>query len=58
MKKNIGRKQTELKDQELKDKNSYIQELNTKAFALLGTAEQNKQQEEETKKSFWKKIFG
>ena len=46
------------KQTELKDKNSYIQELNTKAFALLGTAEQNKQQEEETKKSFWKKIFG
>lgn len=56
--KEYWKKQTELKDQELKDKNSYIQELNTKAFALLGTAEQNKQQEEETKKSFWKKIFG
>ena len=46
------------KDIELKDKNIYIQEINTKAFALLGTAEQNKKQEEETKKGFWKKIFG
>jgi predicted transcriptional regulator len=56
--KEYWKKQTELKDQELKDKNLYIQELNTKAFALLGTAEQNKKQEEENKKSFWKKIFG
>lgn len=56
--KEYWKKQTELKDQELKDKNSYIQELNTKAFALLGTAEQNKKQEEESKKSFWKRIFG
>lgn len=55
--KEYWKKQTELKDQELKDKNLYIQELNTKAFALLGTAEQNKQQEEETKKGFWKRIF-
>lgn len=52
------KKQTEIKDQELKEKNTYIQELNTKAFALLGTAEQNRVQEQETKKSFWKKIFG
>ena len=46
------------KDNELKVKNEYIQNLNTQAFALLGTAEQNKKQEEETKKSFWRKIFG
>lgn len=52
------KKQYELKDQELQNKNLYIQELNTKAFALLGTAEQNQKQNEENKKSIWKKIFG
>lgn len=55
--KEYWKKQTEIKDQELREKNSYIQELNTKAFALLGTEEQNKKQAEETKKSFWQKIF-
>ena len=46
------------KDTELKEKNTYIQEINTKAFALLGTEEQNRKQEENVKKSFWKRIFG
>lgn len=46
------------KDNELQAKNEYIQGLNTQVFALLGTSEQNKQQQEqEVKKSFWKKIF-
>lgn len=46
------------KDSELQSKNEYIQGLNTQVFALLGTQEQNKQQAEESKKGFWKKIFG
>lgn len=46
------------KDNELQAKNEYIQGINTQVFALLGTSEQNKQQEQETKKGFWKKIFG
>ena len=57
--KDYWRKQTELKDQELKNKNDYIQKKNIKAIALLGTAEDNKKQEEEHKKnSWWSKIFG
>lgn len=57
--KEYWRKQTEIKDQELKNKNDYIQEMNIKAFALLGTAEDNKKQEDEHKKnSWWSKIFG
>lgn len=55
--KEYWKQQYENKDQELKEKNSYIQELNTKAFALLGTAEQNQKQEEETKKGFFKRFF-
>lgn len=55
--KDYWRKQTELKDQELKNKNDYIQELNIKAFSLLGTAEDNKKQEESTKKGFFRKLF-
>lgn len=51
------KKQYEAKDQELKDKNLYIQELNTKAFALLGTAEDNKKQSEESKKGFFARLF-
>lgn len=50
------KKQFELKDQELKDKNNYIQEWNTKAFALLSTSEK-KQEQQETRKGFWNKIF-
>lgn len=45
------------KDTELQAKNEYIQGLNTQVFALLGTQEQNKQQAEESKKGFWKKLF-
>lgn len=45
------------KDSELQSKNEYIQGLNTQVFALLGTQEQNKQQTEESKKGFWKKLF-
>ena len=55
--KEYWKKQAELKDQELKEKNFYIQELNTKAFTLLGTSEQNKQHQENIKKSFWSKFF-
>ena len=55
--KEYWRKQTELKDQELRNKNDYIQELNTKAFALLGTAEDNQKQEEKTKKGIFKWFF-
>ena len=55
--KEYWRKQTEIKDQELKTKNDYIQEINIKAFALLGTAEDNKKQEETTKKGFFRRIF-
>ena len=46
------------KDEELKDKNEYIQGINTKVFALLGTEEDNKKQAEETKKGFWHRLFG
>lgn len=45
------------KDEELKGKNEYIQGINTKVFALLGTEEDNKKQAEETKKGFWHRIF-
>ncbi len=45
------------KDNELKDKNEYIQGMSTKMFALLDTAEGNKKQEEKNKKGFFKKIF-
>lgn len=55
--KEYWRKQTEIKDQELKNKNDYIQELNTKAFALLGTAEDNQKQEEKNKKGIFKWFF-
>ena len=55
--KDYWKKQTEQKDLELKNKNDYIQELNTKAFALLGTAEDNKKQEENTKKGFFSRFF-
>ena len=46
------------KDEELRNKNEYIQGINTKVFALLGTEEDNKKQAEATKKGFWHKIFG
>ena len=45
------------KDIELKDKNEYIQGINTKVFALLGTEEDNKKQAEEHKKSSWLSKF-
>ena len=45
------------KDIELKDKNEYIQGINTKVFALLGTEEDNKKQAEEHKKSSWSSKF-
>ena len=45
------------KDTELQAKNEYIQGLNTQVFALLGTQEQNKQQEQDVKKGFWKRLF-
>ena len=55
--KEYWRRQTEQKDQELRNKNDYIQELNTKAFNLLGTAEDNKKQEEKNKKGFFRNLF-
>ena len=45
------------KDNELQAKNEYIQGLNTQVFALLGTQEENKKQEQDVKKGFWRKIF-
>lgn len=45
------------KDTELQAKYEYIQGLNTQVFNLLGTQEQNKQQEQNAKKGFWKKLF-
>ena len=45
------------KDIELKDKKEYIQGINTKVFALLGTEEDNKKQAEEHKKSSWLSKF-
>lgn len=45
------------KDTELQAKNEYIQGINTKVFALLGTEDQNKKQAEETKKGFFSKFF-
>lgn len=43
------------KDNELQAKNEYIQSLNTQVFALLGTREQEKQ--EETKKNLWQRLW-
>lgn len=45
--KEYWRNKFEQKDVELQAKNDYIQELNTKAFALLDTGEQNKQEQEQ-----------
>ena len=47
----------EKKDTELKEKNEYIQGINTKVFAVLGTEDQNKKQAEETKKGFFSRLF-
>ena len=41
------------KDNELKEKNEYIQGINTRVFALLGTEEDNRKQAEEHKKKSW-----
>lgn len=46
------------KDSELKEKNEYIQGVNTKVFALLNTEEGNRKQEESVKKGFWGWIKG
>ena len=55
--KDYWKKQAEAKDQELQKKNDYIMEWNVKAFSLLGTAEDNKRQEQESKKGFFKRFF-
>lgn len=56
--KDYWKQEYEKKDDELKSKNEYIQGINTKVFALLGTEEDNKRQAEETtKKSFWHRLF-
>lgn len=55
--KDYWRNEYSKKDSELQAKNEYIQGLNTQVFALLGTQEENKQQQEDVKKGFWKKLF-
>lgn len=45
------------KDNELKDKNEYIQGINTKMFALLDTEEGNKKQAEKEKRGFLSRLF-
>lgn len=46
------------KDQELTKTNEHLQNMNSTVFQrLLATEEQNKRQEEETKKGFWKRVF-
>lgn len=56
--KEYWKKKFEEKDILLNEKNEYIQEINTKAFALLGTEEQNRKQTEEIKKSWWQRLTG
>lgn len=55
--KEYWKNQAEAKDQELQKKNDYIMEWNVKAFSLLGTAEDNKRQEQESKKGFFRRFF-
>ena len=55
--KEFWKKEYNKKDEELKEKNQYIQGINTQVFALLGTEEDNKKQAEESKKGFWHKLF-
>lgn len=55
--KEYWKKVAEAKDLELQKANDHIIEWNVKAFALLGTAEDNKKQEQETKKGFFKRFF-
>ena len=43
--------------QELSKSNEKLQELTTKAFALLETADEHRKREEENKKGFFKKFF-
>lgn len=46
------------KDQELTKTNEHLQNMNTSVFQrLLATEEQNKRQEEETKKGFFRRLF-
>ena len=57
--KEYWKKEYEKKDQELSKANEHLQNINTTVFQkLLATEEQNKRQEEETKRGFWKRIFG
>lgn len=52
------KKKYEDKDQELTKANEHLQNMNTTVFQkLLATEEQNRKQEEETKKGFFKKLF-
>lgn len=45
------------KDIQLDSKNEYIQQLNMQIFEILKSSEQNKQQKQNFKKGFFKKIF-
>lgn len=57
--KEYWQKKYESKDQELSKANEHLQNVNTTVFQkLLATEEQNKKQAEETKRGFFKKIFG
>lgn len=57
--KEYWKKEYERKDEELSKANEHLQNMNTTVFQkLLATEEQNRKQAEETKKSFWKRIFG
>lgn len=52
------KKKYEYKDQELTKANEHLQNMNTTVFQkLLATEEQNRKQEEETKKGFFRKLF-
>ena len=56
--KEYWKKEYEKKDQELTKTNEHLQNMNTTVFQrLLATEEENKKQAEETKKSFWKRLF-
>lgn len=57
--KEYWKKKYEDKDQELSKANEHLQNMNTTVFQkLLATEEQNRNQEQETKKSFFRRIFG
>lgn len=56
--KEYWKKEYEKKDNELMKANEHLQNMNTTVFQrLLATEEQNKKQEQETKKGFFRKLF-